>query len=273
MVAQGGIDAHIGMLGADVVAPGRMLFIGGTSVVQLTQLGGQADVTGFWGPYPNALTDGHWLVECGQVSAGSVMAWLAGTIFGLDGAGHAALIAEVAATPARAEGLLALDYWMGNRTPYRDGALRGALMGLTLGHGRADIYASVVDAVALGSANVLACLDERQVPIDRVVMAGGIVKNAAWLQATVDALARPVHVAREDNLSLVGAAVAAATAVGLYPSLAAAAKACATPTREIAPNPARSAYFARTLPLYREATEALTPVLHALSRRQTGAPT
>lgn len=270
MVAQGGIDAHIGMLGADIVEPGGMLFIGGTSVVQLTQLGAQADVSGFWGPYPNALTEGHWLVECGQVSAGSVMAWLTGTIFGLDRAGHADLIAEVTATPARAEGLLALDYWMGNRTPYRDGALRGALLGLTLGHGRADIYASVVDAVALGSANVLACLAERQVPIDRVVMAGGIVKNAAWLQATVDAMARPVQVAREDNLSLVGASVAAAAAVGLFESLQEAARAYMTPSREILPNPARSDYFARTLPLYRQATEALTPVLHELARRQTG---
>ncbi|RGP35385.1 FGGY-family carbohydrate kinase [Pseudotabrizicola alkalilacus] len=269
MVAQGGIDAHIGMLGANIVAPGGMLFIGGTSVVQLTQLGGLADVSGFWGPYPNALTDGHWLVECGQVSAGSVMQWLAGTIFGLDGTGQGALIAEVAATPARAEGLLALDYWMGNRTPYRDGALRGAMLGLTLGHGRADIYASVVDAVALGSANVLACLNERKVPIGRVVLAGGIVKNAAWLQATVDALARPVHVAREDNLSLVGAAVAAASAVGLYGSVAEAARAFESPSHEILPDPARSEYFARTLPLYRQATEALMPVMHELSSRQT----
>jgi ribulose kinase len=272
MVAQGGIDAHIGMLGADIVAPGGMLFIGGTSVVQLTQLQAETDVSGFWGPYPNALTDGHWLVECGQVSAGSVMAWLAGTIFGLDSAGHAALISEVAASPARAEGLLALDYWMGNRTPYRDGALRGAMLGLTLGHGRADIYASVVDAVALGSANVLSCLAERQVVIDRVVMAGGIVKNAAWAQATVDALARPVLVAREDNLSLVGAAAAAASAVGLFGSLADAARVCAAPAQLLYPDPARSDFFVRSLPLYREATAALTPVLHELSRRQTGAP-
>ncbi|MGV8989165.1 MAG: FGGY-family carbohydrate kinase [Cypionkella sp.] len=271
MVAQGGIDAHIGMLGADIIEPGAMLFIGGTSVVQLTQLGAESDVSGFWGPYPNALTDGHWLVECGQVSAGSVMNWLAGTLFGLDGAGHAALIAEVAASPGRAEGLLALDYWMGNRTPYRDGALRGAMMGLTLGHGRADIYASVVDAVALGSANVLGCLADRAVQIDRVVMAGGIVKNAAWLQATVDALARPVLVAREDNLSLVGAAVAAASSVGIYGSLAEAARACVAPVREVLPDPARSDWFARSLPLYREATAALTPILHELSRRQTGA--
>ncbi len=268
IVAQGGIDAHIGMLAANTVASGGMLMIGGTSVVHLTQLDGPGDMRGFWGPYPNALADGLWLVECGQVSAGSILNWLSGTIFGLDQAGHSALIAEAMARPGRAEGLLTLDYWMGNRTPYRDGALRGALMGLTLGHGRADIYASVVDSIALGTLNVLGVLAERGVPIDRVVLAGGICKNALWLQSTIDAIGRPVEVAPEDNLSLVGAGVAAAAALGLYSDLQAAAIACAAPTQLRHPNPDRTAWYHAALPLYRQATDALTPVLHDLAARQ-----
>ncbi len=270
IVAQGGIDAHIGILGADTVEPGGMLFIGGTSIVQLVQLAEEADVSGFWGPYPNALTDGHWLVECGQVAAGSMLNWLAGEMFGLDQRGHAALIDKVASSPGRSEGLLALDYMMGNRTPYRDAALRGALMGLTLGHTRADIYAAAVDSLALGSANVLSVLRARGVTVDRVMMAGGIVKNAAWLQATVDALGLPVQVAREDNLSLVGTAVAAAAAIGVFPDLKAAARACVAPASELMPDPVRAEWFARTLPLYQEATEQLRPVLHQLARRQMG---
>lgn len=268
LVAQGGIDAHIGILGADTVEPGGMLFIGGTSIVQLVQLDQEADVSGFWGPYPNALTDGHWLVECGQVAAGSMLNWLAGTIFGLDGTGHGALISEVAETPKRAEGLLALDYMMGNRTPYRDAALRGAIMGLTLGHGRADIYAAAIDSIALGSANVLSVLASRGVSLDRVMMAGGIVKNAAWLQATVDALGIPVSVAREDNLSLIGASVSAATALGVFPDLKQAARICVAPAKELLPNPERADWFRKTLPLYQQATEQLRPVLHTLSDRQ-----
>lgn len=147
-------------------------------------------------------------------------------------AGHAALISDVAASPSRSEGLLALDYMMGNRTPYRDAALRGALMGLTLGHTRADVYAAPIDSIALGSANVLSVLNARGVHVDRVMMAGGIVKNAAWLQATVDAIGKPVQVAREDNLSLVGTAAAAAAAIGEFPDLRAAAAACVAPSKE-----------------------------------------
>jgi len=267
IVAQGGIDAHIGILGADTVAVGGMLLIGGTSVVQLTQLAGLADVSEFWGPYPNALVDGLWLVEAGQVSAGSMLDWLSRKLFALDEGGHHALIRE-AATRRQDAGLLTLDYWMGNRTPYRDGTLRGAILGLSLGHDRADIYASAVDSIALGTANVLSVLGQRGVTIDRIVMAGGICRNALWLQATVDALGRPVEVAHEDNLSLVGTAVCSATALGLFPNLAAAAKACSVETRTVLPEPERSRWFARTLPLYREATAALTPTLHELARRQ-----
>lgn len=271
IIAQGGIDAHIGILAADTVEPGGMLFIGGTSIVQLVQLAEEGDVSGFWGPYPNALTDGHWLVECGQVAAGSMLNWLAGEIYGLDGPSYASLIAEVAKTPRRSEGLLALDYMMGNRTPYRDGALRGALMGLTLGHTRADIYAAAIDSIALGSANVLSVLRARGVAVERVMMAGGIVKNPAWLQTTVDSLGLPVQVAREDNLSLVGTAIAAASAIGVFSDLRTAAKACVVPATEILPDPRRAEWFERTLPLYQEATEQLRPTLHQLARRQMGA--
>jgi len=269
LIVQGGIDAHIGMLGANVVAPGGMLFIGGTSVVQLTQLSEETDVSGFWGPYPNALTDGEWLVECGQVAAGSILNWMSGTIFGLDAAGHVDLIEQVAATPDRSRGLQTLDFWMGNRTPYRDALLRGAMVGLTLGHDRADIYSSCVDSIALGSANVLQVLAERGVQIDRIVMAGGITRNRAWLQATVDALGQSVEVATKDNLSLVGGAVCSAAGLGLWPSLAGAAQDNVTPTQILSPNPARAQWYKDALARYRDATRALTPLMHTLSQIQS----
>ncbi len=268
LVAQGGIDAHIGILSADTVRPGSLLVIGGTSVVHLTQLAGAGDVRGFWGPYPNALTEGQWLVEAGQVSAGSILSWLSDDIFGLDREEHQALIREVKQRPGRSNGLLTLDYWMGNRTPYRDADLRGAMLGLSLGQSRADIYASAIDSIALGTANVLHVLDERGVALDRFVMAGGICKNEAWLQATVDAIGRPVAVAREENLSLIGAAVCSATALGLWPDLETASAALAVRTEDFDPDPARSQWYRETLPLYREATDALKPVFHTLSARQ-----
>jgi ribulose kinase len=268
IVAQGGIDAHIGILGAGTVAAGGMLIIGGTSVVHLTHLKEQSDVRGFWGPYPNALVDGLWLVEAGQVSAGSILNWFSQKLFGLDEQGHAELIKQASEASARNCGLLTLDYWMGNRTPYRDADLRGAILGLSLGHGRADVYSSAVDSIALGSANVVAVLEERNVTVDRIVIAGGICKNPLWLQATIDALDRPVHVAYDDNLSLIGTAVCSAHALGLFPDLTSASEACAAPTKQLLPDVAGSKRYRDTMELYKSATTSLTPVLHGLSARQ-----
>ncbi|WP_275428413.1 FGGY-family carbohydrate kinase, partial [Enterobacter cloacae] len=81
---------------------------------------------------PNALVDGLWLVEAGQVSAGSILNWFSSTIFGLDEQGHRDLIRQASVVSAQDSGLLTLDYWMGNRTPYRDADLRGAILGLSL---------------------------------------------------------------------------------------------------------------------------------------------
>ena len=195
VVAQGGIDAHIGVLGADTVDPGKLLMIGGTSVVHLFHLAVERPVPGFWGPYPHALIEGLWLVEAGQVSAGSVLSWLSGKIFQLDLEGTRRLIKEAGDLPPKKSGLLTLDYFMGNRTPYRDPSLRGAILGLSLGHDRASLYRSAVEGVALASANVVARARELDVPIERIVSAGGYAKNELWLRATVHAIGLPVQMA------------------------------------------------------------------------------
>lgn len=270
LVVQGGIDAHMGMLGADAVAPGRSLLIGGTSVVYLTHMAGLRDLRGVWGPYPDALVDDSWLVEGGQVSAGSVLSWLSERIFGLDGDGQAALLAQVADIPPEATGLLTLDYWMGNRTPYRDPELRGAVLGLSLWHDRATLYRSAVTSVALGSANVVQDLARQGVQLEHLVLAGGICRNPVWLQATVDAIGAPAEVAREDNLSLYGAAAAAGAALGVFGGLVEAAGAMRAPRSALEPDAARHAGYLDLLQEYRAATDLLTPVLRGLSR-STGA--
>lgn len=270
LVAQGGIDAHIGILGAGTVEEGGMLMIGGTSVVQLVQLGAKADMNGFWGPYPNALIDDLWLVEAGQVSAGSILSWLSDTIFGLDEKGHTELIAAAMERRAGASGLLTLDFWMGNRTPYRDGDLRGAIMGLSLGHGRADIYASAVDGIALGSANIIAVLEQRGVKLDRIVVAGGICKNPLWLQSSIEAIGKPVDVVESENLTLTGAAICSLTALGHYPDLRVSAAELAVTGRQVSPDPAGVAWFQEQLGVYRETTSTLTPTFHQLTASQLG---
>ena len=118
------------MVGADTMARG-VLLIGGTSVGATLPVGFDICGHGFWGPYPHALVDNYWLVEAGQVSAGSVLSWVSHDMFQLDDAGLEALYRAAEALPVGGAGVLALDFFMGNRTPYRDPLLRGAFLGLS----------------------------------------------------------------------------------------------------------------------------------------------
>ena len=268
VLAQGGIDAHIGMVAANTMAPGELLLIGGTSTVQLFQLAEGSPVSGFWGPYPHALVDDHWLVEAGQVSAGSVLSWLSRDMFGLDDTGLNELCRKAEALPVGGAGVLALDYFMGNRTPYRDPLLRGAFLGLSLGHDRAALYRAAVEAVALASANVLRRMGELGVVCRRVVSSGGYAKNPVWLKATVDAMGLPIEILPEVNLTIVGAAACAATGAGFAPDLFVAAKAVGQPATVLEPDPRAHDRYLELLSEYREATELLTPLMRRLAERQ-----
>ena len=266
LLVMGGIDAHMGTFGADTVTPGSMLMIGGTSNVQLTQVPDDGrPITGVWGPYPDALTPGLRMIEGGQVSAGSILNWLARDIYGLDDPGFEALCDQAATVDFRNTGLLALDFWMGNRTPYRDARMRGAILGLSLSQDRATIFRACVTAVALGSANVIFDLERQGVAVDRLVLAGGIMRNPLWLRATVDAIGKPVGVATGDNLSLYGAAVASAVGLGLSPSLTEMAGKLRAPVVEHLPDMKAHADYRLMLNDYHEAVEALRPILHRLS--------
>lgn len=266
VVVQGGIDAHMGVFGADAVEPGSMLLIGGTSNVHLTQVPDDgATISGVWGPYPDALTPGRRMIEGGQVSAGSILNWLARDLFRLDDAGFRALADEAAAIPPESTGLLALDYWMGNRTPYRDAQLRGCILGLSLSHDRAAIFRAAVTAIALGTANVVFDLERQGVRIDRIVLAGGIMRNPMWLEATIDAIGKPVEIAEDDNLTLYGCAVAATVGLGIHPDLVAASAALRSATRVMMPDMEAHAVYRRLLEDYREATELLAPILRRLA--------
>lgn len=268
VLSQGGIDAHIGMVGAGTMRAGEMLMIGGTSVVQLFQLDSQRPMDGFWGPYPHALVDDHWLVEAGQVSAGSVLTWFEKNLFDLDPAGRVALRETAAEIPVGGTGLLTLDYFMGNRTPYREPLLRGAVIGLSLGHDRASLYRSAVESIALASANVLKRVAELKVPVNRIVSSGGYAKNRLWLKATVDAIGIPVELPQEANLTIIGAAASAACGSGLVPDLFAAAEAVRQDMVLIEPDRAAHAAYKGLLAEYLEATELLRPQSRRLAESQ-----
>jgi ribulose kinase len=200
-----------------------------------------------------------------------VLSWFSRDVFALDQAGLSGLWEEASRFEVGGTGILTLDFFMGNRTPYRDPHLRGTILGLTLGHDRAALYRAAVEGVALGSANVLRHMGELGIPCRRIVCAGGIVKNPLWLKATVDALGMPIQLAGDTNLSILGAAACAATGAGLVPDLLAAGDAVAPITSTIEPDLSAHERYSELLEDYREATKLLTALSRRLAARQAKA--
>ncbi|MCW6508880.1 FGGY-family carbohydrate kinase [Lichenifustis flavocetrariae] len=265
VLAQGGIDAHIGILGAGTVRPGELLMICGTSVVFLLHMETEKPVPGFWGPYPHALVDDLWLVEGGQVSAGSILSWLSRDMFGLTSEQLPALWDEAAKRPVGSTGLLLLDHFMGNRTPYRDPHLRGGILGLTVGHDRASLYRSATESVAVASAHIVERIKALGIPCKRIVSSGGFTKNPLWFKATVDAIGMPVALPEDSNLTIVGTAAAAATGAGLFPNLTAASDGVARIGRTVDPDLRHHSRYRELMKEYHDTTTLLAPTLRRLA--------
>jgi ribulose kinase len=123
-VAMTGIDAHVGMAGIDVLAPGSLALITGTSTCQMAQSRTAVFDDGLWGPFEDAVVRGEWTIEAGQASTGGTVRWLLDLVGGRwDGGDRYAQADEAAAAAGPgAEGLTVLDYWQGSRTPVRDPA-------------------------------------------------------------------------------------------------------------------------------------------------------
>ncbi|MCW2867166.1 MAG: sugar kinase [Marmoricola sp.] len=265
VVATGGIDAHVSLLGCGGHVPGTVSLVGGTSTVFVTEIEEPIFAPTIWGPYPDALTSGRYLVEGGQVSSGSALTWLSERIFGVGRTQSPALVAEAAAVPPVGHGLVALDYFMGNRTPYRDARLRGAFAGLSLSTTRGEIYRATVEAIAYGTRSVLDSWTSVGVPVERLIASGGIRHNPLWLQVTCDVLGRPIEVVGTDNLTLRSAAAQASHAAGLHPDLWTAAAAYSPETRVVEPDTCLTEDYQRGYERYVETTLLLTSTFHDLS--------
>jgi len=112
---------------------------------------------------------------------------------------------------------VALDWNNGNRTVLVDPLLSGLIVGQTLATTAPEIYRALVEATAYGARVIVEQIEQFSLPIDVVVVSGGIARSALAMQVYADVLGRPVRLARSGNASAAGAAIFAAVAGGAHP--------------------------------------------------------
>jgi xylulokinase len=175
------------------------------------------------------------------------------------------LNAVAAGSPPGARGLLYLPYLLGERSPRWNPNARGAFIGLTMRHDRADMVRAVLEGVTLNLAVILQALTRQGIAIDRMRVIGGGAAGRFWNQLMADVYGVPVdRLTHLEAATSMGAAVVGGVGVGMYPDFGIIER--MNPVAErLAPDPSTRAVYAALMPIFDEAYAALVPVFDHLA--------
>jgi L-ribulokinase len=260
-IAAGAFDAHTGAVGAGV-AEGVLVKIIGTSTCDTTVVPGDRPlIAGLCGSVPDSIIPGMAGLEAGQSAVGDIFNWFASSLApGSEGTSARLdeLAAEAARIPPGASGLLGLDWHNGNRSVLVDPLLSGAMIGMTLSTTPAEFYRALVESTAFGAQRIIEQFENNGVPIERIVLSGGISKKSPLLvQIYADVTGRRVELAGTSQTCAVGAAILASVAAGVYDTTEKAQAAMVPePTGAVDPDPAAAEVYAELYQLYRRLHDA-----------------
>lgn len=228
-VAVANVDAHVTVPAVQVTGPGSMVIIMGTSNCHMLVSEELREVPGMCGVVRGGILPGYYGYEAGQSGVGDIFAWFvdeavppeyheAARAAGMDL--HDYLSDQAARQKPGEHGLLALDWWNGNRSVLVDADLGGLLIGATLGTCAPDIYRALIEATAFGTREIINAFEDSGIPVEDVVAAGGLAeKNRLLLQIYADVTGKAIRLSGSAQGPALGSAMHAAVAAGIYDSI------------------------------------------------------
>ncbi|MBP3965008.1 ribulokinase [Paenibacillus lignilyticus] len=263
-VAVGNVDAHAAVPAVGAVTPGKLVMAMGTSTCHLLLSEQETIVEGMCGVVADGIVPGYYGYEAGQSAVGDIFAWyideavpeyVVQAAKAEDMSVHAWLERQAAAYEPGETGLLALDWWNGNRSVLVDADLSGVILGLTLLTKPEEIYRTLLEATAFGTRKIIDSFVQQGIRVDELYACGGLPqRNRLLMQIYADVTGREIKIAASTQTAALGAAmfasVAAGRAAGGYDSIVEAANRMAHIREEtFLPIPANEAAYKR---LYRE---------------------
>jgi L-ribulokinase len=223
-VAIANVDAHVAVPAATVTEPGRMVMIMGTSTCDMVLGDEEHIVPGMCGYVEDGIIPGFFGYEAGQSCVGDHFAWIVENCVpasyereakerGIEI--HALLEEKAARLNIGESGLLALDWWNGNRSVLVDVDLTGLLIGMTLATKPEEIYRSLIEATAYGKRIIIETFQKNGVPIHELVACGGLPeKNKLLMQIYADVIGLPIRLSASKQTPALGSAMFGAVAAG-----------------------------------------------------------
>ncbi|MET0766754.1 MAG: ribulokinase, partial [Aeromicrobium sp.] len=241
-VAVGNVDAHVSAPAAQAVDHGQMVAIMGTSTCHVVSAGVLREVPGMCGVVDGGIVAGSWGYEAGQSGVGDIFGWFVEHMVPpyihdeARAAGitvHEHLTALALTQEIGEHGLLALDWHSGNRSVLVDHELSGLVVGQTLATRPEDVYRALIEATAFGTRTIIEAFTASDVPVQELVIAGGLAKNPLLMQVYADVTRLPLSVVGSEQGPALGSALHAAVAAGAYADIRAAAKAMGSVQRGV----------------------------------------
>ena len=272
VVGAGAFDAHMGAVGVEI-APYILSKVMGTSTCDMLvapdeDMRGKL-IRGICGQVDGSILPGMLGMEAGQSAFGDVYAWFNRVLLWpaerlirqtrwVGDRTKAALLSEIRdktlphlsraaqAVSPDDSGIIAIDWMNGRRTPYANQALQGALTGLALGSDAPKIFRALVEATAFGAKKIVDRFMDEGVKINGVIALGGIPKKSPFImQIVCNVLGMPIRVAKAEQACALGAAMFAAVAAGIHPTVEQAQKAMGNGfSKEYRPDPAVAGKYA-----------------------------
>jgi len=237
-VAVANVDAHVAVPGVGITEEGKMLMIIGTSTCHMLLGKEEKIVPGMCGVVEDGIIPGYLGYEAGQSCVGDHFEWFVKNCVPAHymkeaedrGMNIHDLLSEKAQKLAVGEsGLVALDWWNGNRSVLVDVDLTGMMIGMTLLTKPEEMYRALIEATAYGTRMIIETFEENGVPIYELYAAGGIAdKNPFLMQVYADVTNREIRISASSQTPALGSAMFGAVAAGKerggYDSIVEAAK-------------------------------------------------
>ncbi len=212
-VTAGTVDAWAEATGAGVTAPGDTMIMYGTTMFLIQVLSDPRPGRGLWttrGVFPDTYS-----LAAGMATSGAITDWLRDLI----GGEFSGLAADAARVPAGSRGLLMLPYFAGERTPVPDPDARGIVAGLTISHGRAELYRAALEGTAYGVRHNLEAMRDAGGGARRFVAVGGGTQGGVWTRIVSDVARIDQEIPTETIGAAFGNAILASVALGREPDI------------------------------------------------------
>lgn len=218
------IDAHAGVPAVGAVHPGQFVMTMGTSTCHMLISEKKQTVEGICGVVEDGIIPGSFSYETGQVAVGDSFAWYIEQTAPeyvkkeaeQEGVNlHSLLEKKASCLRPGQSGLVALDWWNGNRTVLVDANLSGVIAGITLSTKPEEIYRALLESTAFGTRIIFETFENNGIEINDLFACGGLPqKNKLLMQIYADILNREIKIADGEQVVALGAAIYAATAAG-----------------------------------------------------------